>query len=128
MDRVQDPGSLSAVIAARYPRMFWLDGAGGRPWSGRRSIIGFLDEDDYSITPVVWCVISGHAEVSGNDPFSSLESEMARGWLLRVRGAGRPSRTGGHRPPGPRARRRVDAGVQAAGRHRSIIRDDGARQ
>ena len=36
-------------VAAEHPRCFWLDGGGSQPWSGRRSIIGLLDEDDVSL-------------------------------------------------------------------------------
>jgi para-aminobenzoate synthetase len=27
-------------------RLFWLDGGGARPWSGRRSVLGVLGPDD----------------------------------------------------------------------------------
>ena len=39
-----------ADIAARHPRCFWLDGGGAREWSGRRSMVGWLDDDDVSLT------------------------------------------------------------------------------
>ena len=35
---------------ARSDRVFWLDGGGSRDWSGRRSLVGVLDEDDVSLT------------------------------------------------------------------------------
>ena len=35
---------------ARSDRMFWLDGGGARAWSGRRSLVGVLDDDDVSLT------------------------------------------------------------------------------
>ena len=37
-------------LAATHERCFWLDGGGSQPWSGRRSIVGWLDEDDISLT------------------------------------------------------------------------------
>lgn len=37
-------------IAESHERCFWLDGGGSQPWSGRRSIMGWLDEDDLSLT------------------------------------------------------------------------------
>jgi para-aminobenzoate synthetase len=36
--------------AARHERCFWLDGGGSQPWSGRRSIVGRLADDDLSLT------------------------------------------------------------------------------
>ena len=43
-----DPVSFFRDVAAAHRRCFWLDGGGAREWSGRRSIIGWLDEDDAS--------------------------------------------------------------------------------
>ena len=45
-----DPVAYFREVAAAHPRCFWLDGGGAREWSGRRSIIGWLDEDDVSLT------------------------------------------------------------------------------
>ncbi|MGO4257617.1 aminodeoxychorismate synthase component I [Marmoricola sp. RAF53] len=39
-----------ARIAARHERCFWLDGGGSQPWSGRRSLLGWLEDDDVSLT------------------------------------------------------------------------------
>jgi para-aminobenzoate synthetase len=36
--------------AATHDRCFWLDGGGSQPWSGRRSIVGRLADDDLSLT------------------------------------------------------------------------------
>ena len=71
-------------VAARHPRCFWLDGGGGRAWSGRRSIVGGLEEDDVSLS---WSATSGEvtrhaggrAEVVGDDVFAVLEAELAAG-------------------------------------------------
>ena len=42
------PAAYFREVAAAHPRCFWLDGGGAREWSGRRSIIGWLDDDDVS--------------------------------------------------------------------------------
>ena len=39
-----------AKVAAAHDRCFWLDGGGSRDWSGRRSIFGWLEDDDLSLT------------------------------------------------------------------------------
>ena len=44
------PSRSSAPWPREHPRCFWLDGGGAREWSGRRSIIGWLDEDDVSLS------------------------------------------------------------------------------
>ncbi|HMD11792.1 MAG TPA: anthranilate synthase component I family protein, partial [Marmoricola sp.] len=55
-------------------RMFWLDGGGARDWSGRRSIVGLLRDDDVSLTfdagaREVRRHRSGGSEVVGEDVF-----------------------------------------------------------
>ena len=47
---VTDPAAVFVELARGHERMFWLDGGGSRAWSGRRSILGFLDDDDVSLT------------------------------------------------------------------------------
>jgi para-aminobenzoate synthetase len=44
-----DPEVVAVGLARRHPRMFWLDGAGAREWSGRCSVIGWLEESDPSV-------------------------------------------------------------------------------
>jgi para-aminobenzoate synthetase len=78
---------LSAVdafreAAAAHQRCFWLDGGGARDWSGNRSIIGWLDDDDVSLTydaaaRQVTRHRSGRAEVVGDDVFDVLAAELA---------------------------------------------------
>ena len=68
---------------ARSDRVFWLDGGGARDWSGRRSLVGVLDEDDVSLTldaarGEVTRHRGGRAEVVGDDVFTVLEQEIAR--------------------------------------------------
>ena len=45
-----DPVPFFRDVAATYPRSFWLDGGGARDWSGRRSMVGWLEDDDVSLT------------------------------------------------------------------------------
>jgi para-aminobenzoate synthetase len=70
-------------LAATSDRMFWLDGGGSRAWSGRRSILGWLDRDDVSLTydsaaRQVLRHQHDRAEVVGTDPFAALAEEVAR--------------------------------------------------
>jgi para-aminobenzoate synthetase len=37
-------------VAEQHDRCFWLDGGGSQPWSGTRSIVGWLADDDLSLT------------------------------------------------------------------------------
>ena len=75
-------------VAAERPRCFWLDGGGARDWSGRRSIIGWLDDDDVSLTfdagrrEVTEHRDSGSgagSRVVGSDIFEVLDSRMRSG-------------------------------------------------
>jgi para-aminobenzoate synthetase len=69
-------------IAATHDRCFWLDGGGGLDWSGRRSLLGWLDDGDVSLTLVDGQVrrhAHGSSVVVGNDIFNIfdvLEAEM----------------------------------------------------
>jgi para-aminobenzoate synthetase len=78
-----DPVDRFGELAATYDRMFWLDGGGAREWSGRRSILGFLRDEDVSLTydastRQVLRHRDGDAEVVGDDPFAALAEEVAR--------------------------------------------------
>jgi para-aminobenzoate synthetase len=78
-----DPVRLLVERGSRHDRMFWLDGGGSRPWSGRRSILGFLDEDDVSLTydagtREVCRHRCGRSDVVGDDVFGVLRDEIAR--------------------------------------------------
>jgi anthranilate/para-aminobenzoate synthase component I len=79
-----DPVAFFREVAAARPRSFWLDGGGAREWSGRRSLIGWLEPDDVSLTysasrREVRRHASGRAEVVGDDIFAVLEAELAAG-------------------------------------------------
>jgi len=79
-----DPAAYFREGAATHPRCFWLDGGGAREWSGRRSIVGWLDEDDVSLTydaaaRRVTRHRAGRTEVVGDDVLAALEAELAAG-------------------------------------------------
>ena len=81
---MSDPEPYFREVAAEHPRCFWLDGGGARAWSGRRSIIGWLEPDDVSLT---WSATSrevvrhaaGRATVVGDDIFTALERQLVEG-------------------------------------------------
>ena len=84
MSTVDDPAPLLAELTADHRRCFWLDGGGARDWSGRRSLLGWLDEDDVSLSFVaarreVIRHAGGRSQVVGDDVFAVLEEELARG-------------------------------------------------
>jgi para-aminobenzoate synthetase len=67
---------------AEQPRMFWLDGGGGRSWSGRRSVLGVLAPGDVSLTydaarRQVLRHRAGRVEEVGDDIFTVLADQMA---------------------------------------------------
>ena len=79
-----DPATFFADVADRHRRCFWLDGGGAREWSGRRSIIGWLEESDVSLTynarlGVVTRHSVGTSIQVGTDIFAVLEDELASG-------------------------------------------------
>jgi para-aminobenzoate synthetase len=66
-------------IAAAHDRCFWLDGGGSQPWSGRRSIIGWLEPDDVSLTyDAVAREVTEHpsGRIVGDDIFSVLQARL----------------------------------------------------
>jgi para-aminobenzoate synthetase len=79
---VTDPVQAFGELAATHDRMFWLDGGGSRPWSGRRSILGHLRDEDVSLTydagrREVCRHRDGRAEVVGDDVFEVLGRHVA---------------------------------------------------
>jgi para-aminobenzoate synthetase len=79
-----DPLAFFRGVAAEHPRCFWLDGGGAREWSGQRSLIGWLDDEDVSLTydasrREVTRHAGGRSEVVGDDIFGVLESTMLPG-------------------------------------------------
>ncbi len=80
----QDPVAFFREVAAAHPRCFWLDGGGAREWSGRRSLIGWLEPDDVSLsydasTRTVTRHTGGRSTVVGDDVFAVLAAELAAG-------------------------------------------------
>ncbi len=107
------PEEFFTAIAARHPRCFWLDGGGARQWSGRRSIVGWLDDDDVSLTyDATRGTVSRHARgrsrVVGEDVFEVLEHELVTGraddqWFGYLGYAARPDLPASTRPGLPDA-------------------------
>ncbi len=96
-----DPVSFFRDVAAAHPRCFWLDGGGAREWSGRRSIIGWLGDDDVSLTwsaarREVRAHAGGSAEIVGDDLFAVLEERIGAGeqWFGYFGYASRPDLPG----------------------------------
>jgi para-aminobenzoate synthetase len=84
MSSTGDPVAFFTDVASRHRRCFWLDGGGAREWSGRRSIIGWLEESDVSLTynarrGVVTRHSVGSSVEVGADAFAVLEAELAAG-------------------------------------------------
>ena len=78
-----DPVEAFVDLAGRHERMFWLDGGGSRDWSGRRSILGALREEDVSLTydasaAAVTRHANGRSDLVGDDIFEVLAEEVAR--------------------------------------------------
>ncbi|MDH2412662.1 anthranilate synthase component I family protein [Nocardioides sp. CER19] len=75
---------LFTEVAREHPRCVWLDGGGGREWSGRRSLLGWLEPSDVSLTysatrGEVLRHAEGRSEVVGDDIWTVLEREVATG-------------------------------------------------
>lgn len=78
------PEELFRTVAASHDRVFWLDGGGARAWSSRRSVIGWLDADDVSLTfDAAARQVTRHtgttSEVVGDDVFAALAAEIEAG-------------------------------------------------
>ena len=83
MTEQRDPVATFVDLAGRHERMFWLDGGGSRHWSGRRSILGALRDEDVSLTydasaDAVTRHANGRSDVVGEDVFAVLRDEVAR--------------------------------------------------
>ncbi len=100
-----------AATAATHPRCCWLDGGGARGWSGGRSLLAWLDEDDVSLTydaarGEVVRHAGGRAEVVGDDVFAALSAELEGGspqdqWFGYLGYACRPDLPAQVAPAGP---------------------------
>ncbi len=68
-----------AAIAAKHERCFWLDGGGSQDWSGSRSIMGWLEPDDLSLTYDARrreVVEHPSGQVIGDDIFTALQDRL----------------------------------------------------
>lgn len=79
-----DPTTYFREVSATHARCFWLDGGGARDWSGRRSMVGWLEDGDVSLsydasTGVVTRHAHGRAQPVGDDVFDVLDAELAAG-------------------------------------------------
>jgi len=107
---VSDPAGWFREVASTHPRCFWLDGGGAREWSGRRSLVGWLEPDDVSLTydtsrREVRRHADGRSEVVGDDVFAVLEREIAAGdagdqWFGYLGYAARPDLPAASDPDG----------------------------
>jgi para-aminobenzoate synthetase len=75
---------LFAGTARQHPRCVWLDGGGGKEWSGRRSLLGWLEPSDVSLSysaarREVLRHADGRAEIVGDDVWAVLEQEIGTG-------------------------------------------------
>ncbi|HEY7044600.1 MAG TPA: anthranilate synthase component I family protein [Nocardioidaceae bacterium] len=73
-----EPEDFVVAHVAGRDRAFWLDGAGSRPWSGRRSFVGWLRPDDLSLTydartTTVMACRAGSAHPVGSDIFAAVQ-------------------------------------------------------
>src|SRR3546814_19633472 len=81
-DPMTDPVARFEQMTAEHERCFWLDGGRARPWSGRSSILGWLDDNDTSLlhdaTPrTVTRHRDGASEVAGRDIFAVPQAASA---------------------------------------------------
>ena len=68
-----------AEIAATHQRCFWLDGGGSQSWSGSRSIVGRLEDDDLSLVydrAAGTVVELPSGRVVGDDVFAALQERL----------------------------------------------------
>lgn len=68
-----------ARISAEHERCFWLDGGGSQPWSGERSIMGWLEPDDVSLVYDAErreVVEYPSGNVVGDDIFTALQDRL----------------------------------------------------
>ena len=108
---MSNPSGFFREVAATHPRCFWLDGGGAREWSAKRSMIGWLEDDDVSLTydaaaRKVTRHAGGRTETVGTDIFEVLAREMAAGgvddhWIGYFGYASRPDLPALVVPPGP---------------------------
>jgi para-aminobenzoate synthetase len=95
-----DRAEAFRTVAARHARCFWLDRVHARGWPGLGPVLGWLADDDVSLsldaaTGLVTRHASSTSQVVGTDVFSVLEDEIAAGpddalWVGYLGYASRP--------------------------------------
>jgi para-aminobenzoate synthetase len=96
-----DPEQVFAAVAARYGRMFWLDGGGARAWSGRLSYLGWLEPGETSLildatTREVRAYDGRRGRIVGDDIFDALQARPGTwvGWFGYASRPDLPARVG----------------------------------
>ncbi|MEP9384433.1 anthranilate synthase component I family protein [Nocardioides sp. KR10-350] len=84
MTTAGDVVAAFAEVARTHPRCVWLDGGGARDWSRQTSLLGWLEDDDVSLTysaarREVLRHRAGRAEVVGDDIWDVLAREVGPG-------------------------------------------------
>ncbi len=79
-----DPEALVAGLRRDHSRVWWLDGRAAQAWSGRTTLVGWLDDDEPSLSwhaaeGVVREHVGGRSAVVGSDPFAVLSARVAAG-------------------------------------------------
>jgi len=131
---------VAAEAAATHPRMFWLDGGGARPGEVRRSLVGWLEPDDLSLSydaaaGEVRAHRRGRSEVVGTDIFGVLDEQLRAdagagrseefSWVGYFGYAARPDLPAQHAPAGPA---RLPDAVWMRARHvRELVHDEDER-
>ena len=106
-----DGEAMLRAVAARHARCFWLDGVHERGWPGLGPVVGWLEDDDVSLSydaaaaRVVRHQGRGSEDV-GTEVFAALEHEVATGpadalwvgWFGYACRADLPARTGSGLP------------------------------
>jgi para-aminobenzoate synthetase len=87
-------------VAGRHARCFWLDRVHARGWPGLGPVLGWLEDDDVSLTldaasGLVTRHAAGGSDVVGTDVFTVLEDEISAGpddalWVGYLGYASRP--------------------------------------
>jgi para-aminobenzoate synthetase len=95
-----DQAAAFRAVAARHARCFWLDRVHARGWPGLGPVLGWLADDDVSLSlDAATGLVTRHAastsQVVGTDVFSVLEGEIAAGpddalWVGYLGYASRP--------------------------------------
>jgi para-aminobenzoate synthetase len=95
-----DQAAAFRAVSARHARCFWLDRVHARGWPGLGPVLGWLADDDVSLSlDAATGLVTRHAastsQVVGTDVFSVLEGEIAAGpddalWVGYLGYASRP--------------------------------------